>query len=269
MAAISFAQSIRNKVNQKIEQGSLSTHSNIDQIPMIGKLLRGHIAESLAKSADQPVIVMEVLDHIMTPLPSQSAKEAVIARIAQLCQNKHPSRCLKVKKWSESRYFVRDINKGCALSLPTALQAVLRVQNIAHPQFLRDGLQEAIDRVQTRQISHFRDGSTFSPAAQCECLDMDRCRAYAPSCIWLPASKSLGGHSPQCVPTVDVGFEGLPPYLGQIRPISGFLERDVVEQQRGEYGAIVGVAQDRKRWRRQSRLRHVTPSDQADAFSMG
>ena len=228
--ALPFAQRIRDIVQHKIGSNELGTESNIDQIPMIGRWLRGQIAVSLEKRADEPVSVREVLNHIRKPMPPTPPAEAVRARIAQLCQNRSASQCVNVNNRNDMRYFVRDTNKGCMLSIPTALQEILRAQGIATPLDIRNGLQTTINQVETRQTIYRPGGVPFSPAAQCECLERDACLAHDPWCSWIPSSGNVGGSLPQCVPNVDVGFDGLPPFSGQVRRKQGNRDLNSAEQ---------------------------------------
>lgn len=280
MAGIPFAVRIRNKLNRQFAQGNLTINSDIIRVPHIGEWLSGEIAVSLGKTADQPVTLQEVLNFISVQLPGASTN-VVAAKISLLCQNRNPSVCLG----RNAEYFARDINKGCAIALPIALQIVL--PHIVDENRIRDGLLQAINRVHPRGTTAMPDGTRFSPAAQCECLNEAACRAKSPnSCNWIPKRRitaktpsTQGGHLSQCVPNAELGFEGLPPYSGQIRRATaaiGRLKRKTATNRegfepaanrdgfdlaiRGEYGQTVGLP--RRRWRRTNSPPRVAAAEQ-------
>lgn len=262
-----FAQQLYDRIHEKLQNGELQIQSRVDAVPTIGKWLTKSIARSLNRNANDAITLRDILAFIAVPLPNASYSDTIVARLLQLCQNKRGSRCVLAKRNRSMRYLVRDVNKGCALALPMVLRALLQAEHDAgtrNHNALLLALNRAVARVRTRETLLVNANERFSPTAQCECLNEPRCRSYYPHCQWNQANGRVGGERPQCTPYVGEGYEGLPPFTAQVIENTGSLEEDFRLQQRGQYGPEV----NRKRWRRDSLLSHVTPSDQRQAFAM-
>lgn len=141
-------------------------------------------------------------------------------------------------------YQVRDVNKACALSLPSALLEVLG----SGLGSARHGLRVARDLAVTRATESLPDGTAFSPAAQCPCLAEAQCRARASHCRWLQRT---------CAPKRGArGFEGVLPFAGQVA--------EAGRRARGDYGPETSG----QKWRVPRRLPAVTREQQELAWKL-
>lgn len=243
-----FARRVTNRINAKIVRNELNSRSNIRRVPYIGRWLSASITKSLHKPSYRDVTIKDVLDFISTPLPGLSRVNSVVARVAQLCQNKRPSHCVRAKGRADAEYFVRDVNAACAISLPIVLMALVRKEHldIDGVASFMNGLQASVHRMR-------------SPAS-CECLGREKCDISS-KCFWIPEGSMIGGETPQCIPKEGEGFEGVPPFFGQIqrtdvsqRPLAAHGRPDA------EYGRVLNSERFR---RRSKRLRYITPEYQS------
>jgi hypothetical protein len=187
--------------------------------------------------------------YLSSPPLSIGLVETVAGRVEQLCQNRRANQCVRSR---DGLYNVRDVNKGCALSLPTTLLRVIKNQpatlSAVDPRVLH-GLQVARRRVVKRATLKLPNGASFSPAAQCTCLDSAGCRSRS-ECTWRARER-------QCVPArATQGFEGVLPFAGQTAEPGRAL--------RADYGAVV----NQQRWRRAAQLPMLTAAQQMLAWQV-
>ena len=243
-----FARKVKNRINAKIARNELNSRSKTRRVPYIGKWLSTSISKSLHKPSYRDVTVKDVLDFILTPLPGLSHVNSFDARVAQLCQNKRPSHCVRANGQTDADYFVRDVNAACAISLPIVLMALVQKEHldIGGVANFMNGLQASVHRMR----------STTS----CECLGKEKCDISS-KCFWLPEGVMIGGEKPQCIPKEGEGFEGVPPFFGQIqrtdvsqRPLAAHGRPDA------EYGRVLNSERFR---RRSKRLRNISPEYQS------
>ena len=231
-----LAAKVAARVRALAAKGDLEKDSDVRRVPYIGKFLAAKISQAVSGTRSRATL-RAIHAYLSSPPLFIGTAETVVGRLERLCQNPRANACVRRR---DKFYHVRDVNKACALSLPSALLEVMGSGSAL------TGLRVARDRAVTRATTTLPDGTSFSPAAQCACLPEPQCRS--PHCLWLQQ---------QCVPARGArGFAGVLPFAGQLA------EAD--RAQRGAYGPEIHG----QKWRRPRRLRAVTREQQDVAWKL-
>ena len=243
-------------VRSRVASLELAITSDVRRIPFVGKWLAPRLSRAVSGNPERATLANLLTYLSRAPPGLANLPDAVASRVGLLCQNRRANLCVRSATQPEREYHVRDINKGCAMSLPMTLLVLARRRPdlVPNPRVLQ-GLRKAVALVANRD-STLIGGRLRSAAAECPCKSTAaQCNAQHGLCEWI----TVPGQR-QCVPRVaDVdGFEGILPFSGQETETSS------VSHERGTYGPT----QHGYQWRRPGAVAQISASAQNVAWAI-